>query len=167
MNSPFDPAAFIPFANLINGKDDFFRILEEIEGTKRFLFRDKMGPISLKAGEYLSPDLSRVFGQIEQLGLEPTTDDKQQDFLNDIMEFLKTIPVVKIIFAFEPTASFVAGVNSKLSNAVGKKIILDYAVDEDIVGGVKIEYLGKFGDFSLEPAVETFLKGKIQELNIS
>ncbi len=156
-SSPYDSSSFIPFTGIINDREGYLHLIEELEGLKRFLFRDKAGPISVKAGGYISADLEKIFKEIEQRGLEPATDDKQNDFLNALIDYLEIIPFVKITLSFDPTAIFLSSINNKISLLANKKIILDVAVDRRIIGGLKIEYLGKFADYSVGKKVDLFL----------
>lgn len=154
MKSVFDEAAFVPFGSIVSDTGDLYRLIEQVEGLSRFLFRDKQGPISVKAGEYLTSNLAIIFKEIEDRGLEPTTDDKQSDFLSALSTYLKNIPLVKITLAFDPTLEFVAQLNKKITAAAGCKVILDVLVDESIVGGAKFEFGGKYWSSTLDGQIQ-------------
>lgn len=150
MKSVFSEAAFIPFGSIVSDTNDLYRLIEQVEGLSRFLFRDKQGPISIKAGEYLTSNLAIIFKEIEDRGLEPATDDKQADFLRALADYIKNIPLVKITLAFDPKLEFVAQLNREITAVAGCKVVLDISVDESIVGGAKFEYKGKYWSSTLE-----------------
>lgn len=160
MRTQFDVSCFLPFLALVADRGDLFRLVEQIEGLFRFLFRDKPGPITTKAGEYLTPNLAAVFREVEEKGLEPKEDDKQSDFLYALIDFLKKVPQVKMTLAFEPSISFVDRLNLAITKAAGKKIILDIKVDPRIVAGALFEYQGKYFDGSMQKPIEAFVERK-------
>lgn len=158
MRTQFDVSCFLPFLALVADRGDLFRLVEQIEGLFRFLFRDRPGAISTKAGEYLTPNLAAVFRDIEEKGLEPKDDDKQSDFLYALIDYLKKVPQVKMALAFEPSINFVDRLNLSITRAAGKKIILDIKVDPRIVAGAQFEYQGKYFDGSMQKGVELFIE---------
>lgn len=146
----FNTSAFVPFANHINTSEELFRLLDQLSTTERFLFKNKEGAISQKARDFLPADLAAIFKEIEEKGLEPAGDEKQQQFIKELVKFLKELPLVKMTLAFESTYNFVSQVNNVISNEAGGKIILDLVVNQYIIGGAIFEYEGKIKEYTLQ-----------------
>ncbi len=157
----FDKAVYTPFTNIVNSTHDVYILVEQIEGMKRFLFRDKQGMITQKVGTFLSSSMSEILKQLEQSGLVPQDDEKQMQLLDSIIEFLKNIPVVKLDFAFEPSITFVSEVNSALCKQIGRKVVLDIYVNQFLVAGANFEYEGKYKEYSLALKIDNFIAEKI------
>ena len=51
-------------------------------------------------------------------------------------------------------------VAKQLEDSLGKKIVLDITTNQSIVGGLQIEFSGKYKDYSLGPKLEEYLKRK-------
>ena len=150
--------AFSPFVNNIYDTSGLLRFLDEITLIQRSLFRDKGGPISLKARDFTASSILYTFEEVEKAGLEPETDQKQMQFLKELVAFIKKIPVVKISIAFEPTNTFLMKLNSQISATIGKRIILDVVINQYLIGGAVIEYNGKAGKYTLDGPLEEALR---------
>ena len=152
-----DETAILPFANSINTTEDLFRLIEQLEGLQRYLYKGKAGYLSVKALEFLSPDVSKIFKEIESLGLEPIEEDKQMDFVDSLIRFLRNITVLKMTVAYIPTEAFTAKVSGDVSKQFGKKVILELSVDESVVGGAAFEFLGKYANYTYGANVTKFV----------
>ncbi len=93
--------------------------------------------------------------------MEPIGDEAQKKYLEEIITYLKTLPVVKITLAFEPDDQFTNAVNQVISDGAGQKVILDVSVNHHIVAGIQMEYQGKFGDYSYEAKTDQYLKERL------
>lgn len=69
--------------------------------------------------------------------------------LKKIEEYLKSLEVLGVILAIAPTASILEIILESLKRTVGKSLILDVSVDENLIGGAVFIYKGKYQDFSL------------------
>lgn len=157
MNDEFDKTIYIPFLALVWDTSDVHNIEQQTESIKRFLFKGKEGTIVEKAGPVLSGTMAKILKEFEERGLEPKDDDRQQRFLESILEFLKSIPRVKITLAFEPSITFIRRLNDEISKEVGQKVILDIIINQFIVAGATFEYNGKIRDLSLAQKIDDFI----------
>ena len=149
-----DTSAFLAFANSVNSTSDMYRLFDQLEELKRLLFKDKEGTIAQKAGFYMPNNLAPIFADIETRGIEPKGDLGQQRFLDAIADFLKSLPVVSVTLAFEPTASFIGKLNSEISAIIGEKAVLNLTVNQYISGGAVFEYKGKRREYILAEKLE-------------
>ncbi len=148
-----DSSAFVAFANSVFTTGDMYRLFDQLEELKRFLFKDKAGTISQKAGFYMPKNLAPTFLEIESLGLEPAEDLTQQRFLDSVIAYLRSLPLVKMTLAFEPTDSFVKKINGEVSDLIHQKALLDITVDQHVMGGAIVEYRGRRKEYVLSQAL--------------
>ena len=154
--------AFKPFENAIFDLKGLFLMLEDLTLVERALFRGKDGTISFKARDFTTGNVIGMFDQIEKMGLEPTVEKKQLEFLKDLTAHLRGLSVVKVTFAFAPTNTFIEKISSAISAILNKKILLDIVINEYIVGGAVFEYEGKVSrqtlDIQLEAALGKYMR---------
>lgn len=150
------------FTSAINDTKGLYRLVDQLSSINKNLYHNLSGSIVAKTKGFLTPSLEIIFGYLEEQGLEPEGDSAQKQFLEEIISELKKVPLVKITLAFEPDDSFTAKLNETISNQVNQKIFLDILVNHHIVGGVVLEYQGKFKDYSLEPRVDQYLKEAVK-----
>ena len=86
------------------------------------------------------------FGNIRTTSLEGL---KETPDLGDLSKTLKSFDVVTITLAVRPTMSIVETLFTVLKNSVSKPIIIDFLVQEDLIGGATFIYKGKYLDFSV------------------
>lgn len=153
--------AFKPFENSIYDLRGFLRMNDDLELIERSLFRGKEGTISFKARDFTTSGIIALFEDIEKAGLEPATDQKQKKFLQDLISYLKTLPVLKVTLAFSPTNTFLERLGNQISTIVGVKTLLDVVVDEYIVGGAIFEFKGKISKQTLDEQLEGALRKRI------
>lgn len=149
--------AFKLFVQPINDTEELGQLVGELSGIEQFLFKNKKGSISAKTNGQLTKQLTSLFEQAENRSLEPEGDRKQQQFLRELRSYLAALPVVKVTLAWQPSAGFIEKLNREISDEFGQKIILEVAVDRDILGGACFEYAGRVGDYSLEERAKEVL----------
>ncbi len=157
MNSASE-SAFAAFANTVYDTASLNRIIDDLTLIQRSLFKDKTGPISVKARDYTTSNIIPIFEEVEKAGLEGTTDQKQLQFLKDLVSFLQNLPIVKVTIAFDPTQSLIVKLSNQLSGFVGNKVILDLVIDGSVIGGAIFEYRGRRAGQTLQDKLEGELK---------
>ena len=135
-------------------------MIDKLNAIIKELYHNQEGSITQKA-KSIGPSLTAVFNYLEQKGLEPKGDEAQKAYIEEVISYLKSLPIVKIKMAFEPDDTFSTKLNEVISNLVGHKIILDIEVNHHIVAGIVLEYKGKFADYSYEDRTNGFLKEKL------
>ena len=150
IKSEFDQSSFLPFSNLIVDTNDLIRTLNELASVSRSFFKNREGTISEKSRDFLASDLVNVFAQVEKTGMVPIGDSKQQEFVTDLIAYLRDLPIVKLTLAFGPTTTFITRINQQISQMVGRKIVLDVLINKKIMGGVIFEYKGRVKQETLD-----------------
>lgn len=69
--------------------------------------------------------------------------------LNDLKTKLSNLETVKITIAIEPTVAIVELIESFFQKNLKEKVLFDFEVDKNILGGLQIVYKGKYFDVSV------------------
>ncbi len=143
------------FENLIDKiitKEDLVFVLEQIEIAKDLLFQQ---PEILLSEKLKGRVIESFRKEIERLEKEEYFSLAEfSEFFTQFKDFLLKIPTVKLEIAFDPSEDFILKINEWFKKNLGKKVILDIFVNPKIVGGAKIEYQGKWKDYSLAKKIE-------------
>lgn len=146
------------FLEKIITTEDLNYFLEEIETSRKLLFREIDLPLSKRLEGKVSKDFQKFVERMEELGKISKDLEKSKDFFFDFKNYLQKIPRVKLLLAFKPRREFLEKISEFLEKELGKKIILDVLLNPEIVGGVVLEYEGKYLNLSLLKKIENFLK---------
>ena len=151
------------FLSGIKDTKGLYRVIDQLEAVAKELYHNQEGTITQKLKGKLLASIEAIFSWLEQNKIEPNGDGEQKAFIEDIINFLKKVPQVKTTLAFEPDDLFTAKLNEQISVMVGQKVILDILVNHHIVGGIVLEYKGKYRDYSVEPRVNDYLKDNLSK----
>ena len=151
---------FAIFANGITDTKILYSLIDKLERLTAELYHNTEGTITSKV-KNIGPSLTAIFNYLEQKGLEPQGDSAQKAYIEQVITYLKKLPIVKVTMAFEPDDTFSNRLNEVITGLVGHKIILDITVNHHIIAGLILEYQGKLGNYSFEPAANDFLKTRL------
>jgi len=138
-------------------QEDLLSFLDDINTTKKAIFQDPSKPLLQK----IQNKTSRGFQEIlKQLLATPLFRGKRKqiEFLDELRNYLLSLPKIKLTLAFQPNKEFLKQISEWLQKEVGQKIVLNIFVNPHIVGGAIIEYKGKYLNFSLIREIQQFLK---------
>jgi len=138
-------------------QEDLLSFLDDINTTKKAIFQDPSKPLLQK----IQNKTSRGFQEIlKQLLATPLFRGKRKqiEFLDELRNYLLSLPKIKLTLAFQPNKEFLKQISDWLQKTVGQKIVLNIFVNPHIVGGAIIEYKGRYLDFSLIKEIQQFLK---------
>ncbi len=152
------------FLSGIKDTKGLYRLVDQLHSLAKELYHNQEGTITQKLQGKMLPSLQAIFQWLEQNNLEPNGDAEQKAFIDAIVTYLNKVPQVKVTLAFEPDDSFTAKLNEQISGLAGEKIILDILVNHHIVGGLTLEYRGKYRDYSVEQRVDGYLEEKLQQM---
>lgn len=75
--------------------------------------------------------------------------ERMQDYLRGLREKLKQLRIIKLVVAVELSWRGIDRLHDWLQKNVGEGCILDLEVDSGVIGGAKISFGGKYGDFTV------------------
>jgi len=141
-------------------EEEFVFFLDQLSILRRFLFLQTQIPLSERLKNKIDEKLRKEIGKLEKEKILPSSPEEQSSFFKELENFLLKIPKVKLEIAFEPSEEFISKVKEWFKEKIKKRVILDISVNPKIVGGARIEFQGKWRDFSLEKEIEK-LYGRI------
>ncbi len=144
---------FSKLAENVLTKEDLISLLEEIDFVENLIFKEKEKKLSEKIERKVSFDLENFVKELEKKEKLENLKEVEKIFEN-LKKYLLSLPQIKLKIAFEPKRDF----QEKIAKIFDKKLILDFEVDPEIIGGVIVEYEGKIFDFSLKRNLERILK---------
>ncbi len=136
----------------IQTKEDVLSLIEEISGLQNTIFKNQGGKNGIFKKEIYDSDLKKRVIKME--GGEMKNQKEILSFLEELKTRALSLPSIRLKFAFRPSGEFLKKTGSWLKKETGKKIILETIVDQKIIGGLILEYSGKYADFSLRKKLE-------------
>jgi F0F1-type ATP synthase delta subunit len=79
-------------------------------------------------------------------------------FLEELQEKIKSLPVLPLTLAFEPSEQTFKALSDWFELNLNKQLILDVSVDKKMIAGAAITFNGKFFDYSIRPRFEQIVK---------
>ncbi len=86
------------------------------------------------------------------------------EYLRKLKEKLESLKYLTLILAFEPTELSIDKFFNFVRKNIGEGVVLDIAVDREILGGAKIIWQGQYRDFSLKKVFEREVEERKEEL---
>lgn len=87
--------------------------------------------------------------------------EQQPEIIKEILADLKNIiskfRPLKIDLAFEPTNEVIEQLNLWVDEELGLEVVLDIGYDKTLIGGARIIFEGRYGDFSVAKYLEDSL----------
>lgn len=138
------------------------RMLEEIEIIRKGLFEAGTGALDSLLKNKVRAQTAEI---IREMFSKANVDKKA--YLDMVEESIVNMPNVSLILAFEPSEGAVERFYSKISEASGKRVILDLVYEPQIIGGAVIIFKGRYRDYSFKKIFEAeFEKGRSKILNM-
>lgn len=147
--------ALLDILEKISTSEDLYFFLEEIEKLRNLSFEKPKSSLLEKSKEKIGSKMFSLLKKWEEEKLIPSSTKEQSFFFQKIEEELQEIPKVKMKTAFQPSEDFISKIRKKIKEILGtNRFILDISVDPKVVGGVVIEYQGKYFDGSLAEKIK-------------
>jgi len=142
-------------------KEDLNLTLEQINLIEDLLFKDVTTPLLKKCEQKINEDLKIIIKIWEEEKIIAHSPDEQFSFFETLKKELNHFFLVKLEIAFEPSRDFLERVKDWLKENLNQEIILEVKKNPQIVGGLIIEYQGKYLDLSLAKKIDEIIEQKI------
>ena len=139
--------------------DQLAGIQDDIRTISQMAFKMRSGSFSSQIKTKVGPTLYLYISSLEKESRLPAA-ASLGNFLAGLGQFLDGIDKITFTLAFEPSLDFQKEIALRLEKNLGRKVVSDFIVDEAIIGGLIIEYHGKYKDYS--KAAEINLTANLQ-----
>jgi len=139
-------------ADLIKTREELKQLTDDLWKVRESIFKTDIDAVE----ETLSKDLNMEMAAIVRDAWQKNA--HKETVIEQLIDSLNHLDIVRITLAMKPSETLVAKVSEWLRAETGTKVILDIKVNEDIMGGIVIDYQGKYGDYSARTKVADFLK---------
>ena len=90
----------------------------------------------------------------------PQDREKQTEYLEGLKKALEELPIVSLTTAFYPTEGFLAELVSKMREVMKAQVLVDVKVRRLLLGGARVEYGGRFKDYSVRNKLTEILEAE-------
>ncbi|OGD91805.1 hypothetical protein A3D07_02650 [Candidatus Curtissbacteria bacterium RIFCSPHIGHO2_02_FULL_42_15] len=150
----------VSFRSLVDGifaADQLARIRDDIRTISAMAFKVGAGSLSSQIKTKVGSSMYLYILSLEKENRLPAAASLGY-FLSELAGFLEGIDKITLTVAFEPSLDFQKEIALWLEKNLGRKVVCDFAVDEGIIGGLVIEYHGKYKDFSKAQEIESRMR---------
>lgn len=91
---------------------------------------------------------------IKQSNINPTDTKGLQSFFNNLQKEIEALPIIHIILAVSPKEKLLIQIHDWFYQNFQKTILLDIAVDTELIAGGIISFEGRANDYSLASKLE-------------
>ena len=135
-------------------KEDLIILLEEINLTENFIFKNISTPLSEKLKGKTREEFRGLVEKLEKENSHFRSPSEQFSFFQNLKKNLKKIPELKLELAFQPSIEFLIKIKQWFKEKNQREVILDLSVNPEVVGGAIIEYQGKYLNLSVGKKID-------------
>jgi len=140
--------------NLVRTKDDFSLIKAQLDLLESGLYETKGNTFDYVLKNKISSSLSGLI-------LKLIKTEKKENVIEKIRQELEGVKFLKVTLAIDPSEKFIESMADWLNKMNSRNIALDIEVDQSIIGGVIVEFEGKYFDASLRSKLDLVLKNYV------
>lgn len=138
--------------------DELADLLNEIDKARSLIYQTDKKEFSARLEGRVAKEFYQGVKFLEEEKKLPTNLKELNDFFVAFKSYLRNLEQINLELAFEPSRDFLAKISSWFATTFGKKIILRIDVRPEIIAGVRIEYKGRYQDYSLSKAIDDYFQ---------
>jgi F0F1-type ATP synthase delta subunit len=105
-----------------------------------------------------NPDIAEVL--VDSL----SENDSIKLIVDNIRKDIEKLSFMHLSFSQRPTEKFLKIVGKWIKENINEKVVIDFDIKKEILGGAEISYLGKFGDYSLKKKLDNWWVSESSQL---
>jgi len=152
---------FESIAKRIITKEDLIFFLGEINLLENFIFKNLHLHLFEKAKGKVNEELRNCLQEWEREGLIPSIPFQQLAFFEKLKKNLQELPQIRLEIAFSPSQEFLLRLREGFKKNLNQAVVLDIILNPQLVGGVIMEYQGKYINFSLAKKIDELISQKL------
>jgi F0F1-type ATP synthase delta subunit len=158
MNTALD---LLPLSKFFTTTRDVKELMSALEHLKASYFH-KNQTFATTLEKEIPYQLSTALTDLAKLhGINLTDLLQAETFFNQLTEAIDNLPHMTLTLTFHPTHELIKEISRWVIDNFRQAVILEFVVDETIVGGAKIAFKGKIVDYSLKKRMEGLGKSLI------
>lgn len=148
-------SAFTKNLVTLNDLNNLILDVEELQGA---VYTTGKKSLSQKVSARVSQGFGKIIKTQEEEKKLPSNLQELSNYFDELKSFLLGLPQLRLELAFDPSLEFLSQISNWFEATGGKKVILAISVNPQILAGVRIEFGGKFRDYSLGKRLEEYFK---------
>lgn len=139
-------------------KQDFLLFYKEVDQIMTQMFTGS-GNFEETVKSILSPEKNNSileFLKQESVKMENPVDIKVA--LSKIQKLGDGLPIISLALAIEPTTSVIKNISFWFTKRLDRKVILDFKLERNFIGGAYISYNGLYKDYTLQTKIDTYFE---------
>jgi F0F1-type ATP synthase delta subunit len=151
MNTAID---LLPLSKYLTTAHDVKELMNALEHLKASYFHKNQTFATTLEKEIPYP-LSATLHDLAKIhGINLADVLQAEAFFTQLTEAIENMPRMTLTITFHPTLELIKEINRWMTDNFRQAVMLDFVVDETIVGGAKIAFKGKIVDHSLKKRME-------------
>jgi F0F1-type ATP synthase delta subunit len=147
------------FLSQIKTKEDKLSLLSMIDNINAILYTKSFKTELKKKApkefyEILNKDFTKLKWQLRSIG----------EYLNELKEEIVSVETVEITLAFNPSQDFLDKLSNRVKTDFGKNVAPDVIVDQGIIAGAKIAFMGKIKDLSFRKMLKNTMNSEKERI---
>jgi len=139
-----------PLRSYLRTTYDMRMVLAPLEELQQAFYKQKQPFIETLDKQIPFPlsDTLKQMASKEKIDLANPT--QAQEFFVQMQKAIQQIPVVHVTMSFQPTIALINTMIRWLSENITSFVILDFDIDRTLIGSAKIQFNGKYKDYSIK-----------------
>ncbi len=158
MNTAID---LLPLSKYLSNPHDVKELLLALDHLKASYFH-KNQTFTTTLEKEIPFQLSTTLHDLAKAHSINLTDVTQAEpFFTQLVEAIENLPRMTLTVTAHPTLDLIKEINRWTTDNLHQAVILEFVVDETIVGGAKIAFKGKITDQSLKKRVDAMMQNNV------
>ena len=149
---------FQEILDLIATKSEANELIKQLDRLIESLYEIK-GSVNSKMDNILTQELKEAVLKVclkNKVNLKSAV--TFQKFLEDLKGEIQSLPTATLTFAFQPRGETVKKIAAWTGTNLRKKVLVQIAVEPRIIGGLLVEFEGKYSDHSLRGKLDSYFQ---------
>jgi F0F1-type ATP synthase delta subunit len=151
MNQTID---LLPLSSYLSTAHDVKEVTDALEHLKASYFHKNQNFTTTLEKEIPFPLSTTLHDLAKAHGINLTDVLQAEAFFTQLSQAIENMPRMTLTVTFHPTLELIKEINRWVTDNFKQAVMLDFVVDETIVGGAKIAFKGKIVDHSLKKRME-------------
>ena len=151
----------LPLSKYLSNPHDVKELMSGLEHLKASYFQKNQSFTNTLEKEIPFPLSTAIYDLAKKHDINLTDVSQAETFFTNLSTAIENLPRLTLTVTFHPTLELIKELNRWVIDNLHQAVILDFVVDEKIIGGAKVAFKGKIVDHSLKKRLEILTQPKI------